>query len=337
MAAEDSCQIETKKMKMTKRVGTHSGSFHCDEALACYMLVNHVQEFKGGEIVRSRDPKVWETCDILVDVCGEYVPELNKFDHHQRGFTETFNEKFNRTKLSSAGLIYKHYGREVIADVLSTDGFDEETLELFYQKMYEVFIEAVDGVDNGVNQYDGEPHYQSSTSLGSRVGSLNPWWNQKDVDVAARFQQAMALTGGEFVSKVEYYARSWWPARAIVQSCMQSLGDVHPSGEIMLLNQYCPWKKHLFELEEVMGLQGQIKYVVFHSNDNSHRIQCVPVRLDSFENRKSLPADWRGLRGEELSEKSGIPDCIFIHAAGFIGGTKTPESAMAIAKYAIEN
>ena len=29
---------------------------------------------------------------------------------------------------------------------------------------------------------------------------------------------------------------------------------------------------------------------------------------------------WRGLRDNELSEKSGIPGCIFVHASGFIGG-----------------
>ena len=36
------------------------------------MLTNYVNKFKGAEIVRSRDPKVWEACDIIVDVGGKY-------------------------------------------------------------------------------------------------------------------------------------------------------------------------------------------------------------------------------------------------------------------------
>lgn len=42
------------------------------------------------------------------------------------------------------------------------------------------FIEAIDGIDNGVSQYpsDIKPKYRSRTDLSSRVGRLNPWWNQ---------------------------------------------------------------------------------------------------------------------------------------------------------------
>jgi uncharacterized UPF0160 family protein len=42
------------------------------------------------------------------------------------------------------------------------------------------FIEAIDGIDNGVMQYPGdiEPKYRNNTDLSSRVRALNPWWNQ---------------------------------------------------------------------------------------------------------------------------------------------------------------
>ena len=44
------------------------------------------------------------------------------------------------------------------------------------------------------------------------------------------------------------------------------------------------------------------------------RIQCVSTSSSSFENRKSLPQPWCGLRGEELSTASGIPGGVFIRA-----------------------
>lgn len=42
------------------------------------------------------------------------------------------------------------------------------------------FIEAIDGIDNGVSQYptDIQPLYKSRTDLSSRVSHLNPAWNQ---------------------------------------------------------------------------------------------------------------------------------------------------------------
>lgn len=47
------------------------------------------------------------TCDVVVDVGGVYDPATQRYDHHQRGFTEVFGGKFD-TKLSSAGLVYKY-------------------------------------------------------------------------------------------------------------------------------------------------------------------------------------------------------------------------------------
>lgn len=55
---------------------------------------------------RSRDPAILDTCDIVVDVGGVYDDSKQRFDHHQRGFTEVFGYGFD-TKLSSAGLVFK--------------------------------------------------------------------------------------------------------------------------------------------------------------------------------------------------------------------------------------
>lgn len=42
------------------------------------------------------------------------------------------------------------------------------------------FIEAIDAIDNGISQYptDIKARYRSRTDLSSRVGALNPAWNQ---------------------------------------------------------------------------------------------------------------------------------------------------------------
>ena len=62
----------TIKRKMVQ-IGTHNGSFHCDEALGCYLL-QKTDRFKGSEVVRSRDQEVLKDLDIVIDVGGVYDP-----------------------------------------------------------------------------------------------------------------------------------------------------------------------------------------------------------------------------------------------------------------------
>ena len=103
----------TKKQKMeypaaSKHtcIGTHNGTFHCDEALAVFLL-RQTSTYRDADLKRSRDPNVLDTCDIVVDVGAVYDSDKNRFDHHQRGFDQVFGHGFD-TKLSSAGLVYKY-------------------------------------------------------------------------------------------------------------------------------------------------------------------------------------------------------------------------------------
>lgn len=49
-----------------------------------------------------------------------------------------------------------------------------------------------------------------------------------------------------------------------------------------------------------------------------------------------MPEAWRGLRDEALSELAGIPGCVFVHASGFIGGHRTRDGALQMARRALE-
>jgi uncharacterized UPF0160 family protein len=239
--------------------------------------------------------------------------------------------------LSSAGLVYKHFGREVVAHVMGLE-VSNPAVELIYQRVYDRFIEALDGIDNGINQYPTDilPNYRSSTDLSSRVGALNPRWNEPEDDLDARFQKAVALTGSELVDAINYYWKTWYPAREIVEKALNDRHNVHPTGEIMVLGQFCPWKDHLYDLEVDLAVKEPlVKYCLFQDSSKQWRVQCVSLRPDSFENRLSLPAPWRGKRDAELSELTGIADCVFVHANGFIGGNKTYEGAMKMATIAL--
>jgi uncharacterized UPF0160 family protein len=296
-------------------------------------MLRQTNEFKDAGIVRTRDPAVINEQPIVVDVGGIYDPSKHRYDHHQRGFFETLNDKY-KTKLSSAGLVYKHFGKEVLRNVLGIDGKELETV---YDRVYEHFVEGIDGIDNGVDQYptDIRPKYKVSTDLSSRVGYLNPAWNDPNPDIESQFLKAVEMTGREFLDRVNYFGKSWLPARSLVEQALASRLEADPSGQIIILSQFCPWKEHLSNLEEEQNLGDTIKYILFGDSGGSWRVQCMSVG-GTFENRLSLPEEWRGRRDEELSAVSGIDGCIFVHMSGFIGGNKTKEGALAMAKKALQ-
>lgn len=76
--------------------------------------------------------------------------------------------------------------------------------------------------------------------------------------------------------------------------------------------------------------EGEILYVVFpEKGGKKWRIQAIAAREGSFELRKGLRSDWRGVKDQQkLINLSGIEDIDFVHASGFIGGAVSRESAI---------
>ncbi|KAK9451819.1 metal-dependent protein hydrolase [Limtongia smithiae] len=326
----------TKRQRPEMKIGTHSGTFHADEALAVYML-KLLPKYKNSTVVRSRTPDILEACDIIVDVQGKY-DGLKHFDHHQRDFSETFSTDF-KTKLSSAGLIFKHFGKEIISDELNTS-VDSADVSLLYTKLYSAFVEAIDGNDNGESAYPDniKPAYNASgITLPSIVAGYNPSWNEPrdDVYMDTQFEKASKLMGEVFSSKLKFYAKSWLPARELVRTALVESTKYDDEGRIMVFDTTVTWKGHLFDLEEEMKIEGRTLYVLY-SDGASWRVQAVPVSNESFTSRKPLPEPWRGVRDQALSDLTGIDGGIFVHASGFIGGNKTREGALEMAKKALE-
>ncbi len=357
--------------KSTKTICTHSGTFQADEALGVWLL-RHTSTYYQSNVIRTRDPKIinsQEDVDIVIDVGGVYDHENKKYDHHQREYDERFDDRVSLksnieqnvieeqsisriTKLSASGLVYRHYGKEVIKNFYPT--LAENELEIVYTKMYNTFMEAIDAIDTGVEPISKEYidsgvelQYRDTTGLSSRVARLNPRWNDdvngNDDDENtpdARFEKASEMCGQDFLSVLSSIVESYLPARIFVDKAMQSRFDIDPSGQIIKFpSGGLPWKSHLYDLEKEYKLiqdENLIKYVLYTDQAGMWRIQAVTVEGQAFENRLSLPEEWRGVRDEDLEKIAGIEGCTFCHAAGFIGGNKTFEGVLEMARVALK-
>jgi len=329
----------------TKVIGTHSGTFQADEAMGVWLL-RQLPEYRNSCVVRSRDPAVLEGLDIVIDVGGDYDHTKLRYDHHQRGYDERFDPKVKSgeaveeprcTKLSASGLVYRHYGKDVIR-VFYPD-LPADLVDLAYVKMYNQFMEALDAIDTGVEQVpEGvEMAYSDRTGLASRVGRTNPRWNESSsTDPDARFQIASDMCGADFLQILTSVVESDIPAREFVEKALTKRKEIDSSGEVICLESGgLPWKGHLYELEKIHGVDPLVKFVLYTDQAGMWRIQAVTVEGEMFKNRLSLPEAWRGVRDADLESVAGIPGCTFCHAAGFIGGNKTYEGALQMARAAL--
>ncbi|KAL8741356.1 MAG: hypothetical protein Q9190_006030 [Brigantiaea leucoxantha] len=352
-----------KRLKLSQPlIGTHNGHFHADEALAVYLL-RLLPAYNPSSLVRTRDPSILSTCHTVVDVGGEYSPSANRFDHHQRTFDTTF--PLRSTKLSSAGLVYLHFGKAIIA-LRSGLSAESKEVDLIWRKLYVEFVEALDANDNGISVYDSkdtngpQKRFQDNgITLSSLVSDINfnfdpthPTSDQEangsgatqtaeeaQAEEDARFLQASDLMGVSFLRKLAYCYRAWLPSRNIVQEAYEKRFEYDQDGKIMVFQAGVPWKDHLYSFEADQPEKRKVLYVLYPESaqeGSRWRIQAVSVSKDSFESRKALPEAWRGVRDEDLDQICGVQGSVFVHASGFIGGNKTFEGAMEMAKKAIE-
>ena len=297
-------------------------------------MLQQLPEFQSSVITRTRDSTVLAKMDCVVDVGGVYDPEKLRFDHHQREFQETFSPN-HTIRLSSAGLVYKHFGLKVLPKVIGIAESDPN-LKVLYDKIYDDYVMTYDAVDNGVSQFETEakPKYRTVSDIFARVSRLNPNWNERNANPDMQFMKAVELVGQDFSEVCSGLLLGWLPAKQLVSDAYNICLRHNPN--ILILQQSCPWKEHLLNLEAQNGRSDTLYAIYPDETNNDWRVQAVPSSPDSFESRLPFPKSWRGLRLSDLDSVAGISNCVFVHASGFIGGNKSLEGCIKMAEESIK-
>ena len=170
------------------RVCVHGGLFHADDAL-CIGMLKAVFPDKKISVQRSRDDKVWESCNLILDVGGKQALEDGRLwlDHHQPEEQWAFKpEQENGVKPAACTLL---------AEVL----FCEEQDYLVALK--KEFLDGVSAQDNG-QKLDGV-----SDSMLKAVHYLNPCWDEDTEEAEALFEEAVGISRRVF-ERVDHSIRS---------------------------------------------------------------------------------------------------------------------------------
>lgn len=287
---------------------THSGTFHADDILAAAALR---LAMPSVTILRTRVQEQLNAADILFDVGRIYDPAKCRFDHHQIEYKEA---RENGVPYSSFGLVWRELGEVLSGSIEAANRIDRS------------LVQGVDAVDCGVT-LSKEILPVKLMSISALLGSFNPGWHDVTTDEAADLAFEQAVTVAKIVIQNSIReAKGFEKAKAVVEA-----GTLLENGRLLMLDHGVPWKETVLESAKYT----QLLYVVYPDAKAKWHISCVPDKSGSFANRKSLPASWAGLDGEELDKVTGIKGCVFCHRARFVGGHTTKEGVLEMARQAL--
>lgn len=324
------------------KVVTHDGAFHADDAMACAIvncwtdsLAAYFNRFSYTYLRRSRDESVLADSNIWLDVGARYEPVDNPLehlkegkkiylDHHQRGGAGT---RANGVPYATAGLAWKTFGR----DTLKMRGISQEVSEKGFQKIDIELMCGIDAADCGL-QLIPESVPIKPMSISRMISLLNP--RGKDPHLSEpHLSEEYAFRSLAFNFASFTLAGMIREVKHISEGYDLVFKKSQIRQGILVMPEAGSWQEALLSSPEFLG----VYFVVFPDDKGIWMAQAVPQKLGSFESRRLLPEPWRGLRDQQLQELIGVPDAVFCHPNGFIGGAKSQESAIQMATLALQS
>ena len=294
----------------------HSGTFHADDVLATVILS---KTFLGTATVMRTSviPKerFVEVKPLIYDLGG------GKFDHHQK---DGNGIRKNGVPYASAGLIWKEYGLKILFNTFN-DASDCD-IKFIFDYIDGNLIQGVDAYDNGVMPKVDYPVQDMCFS--EIIEKFNPTWEENSQNADFAFIQAVLFAEIVFDRLVENAHAKTKAREKIISAISKS------NNGIMVLEQDIDWQEELFRSTDEKA--SDILYVIYPSNRGDYKVRCVPDVLNGFGQRKPLPTEWHGLKGEELQKVTEVSDAVFCHPNGFVAGADSLEGALAMANLAIK-
>ncbi len=298
--------------KKKKICVTHNGAFHADDLFATAVL--SILNDGNIKIIRSRDPKIFETADYLYDVGGEYDPEKNKFDHHQRGGA---GERKNGIPYSSFGLIWKKYGEEICGS--------SEVAEYIDRKI----IMPVDAIDNGMDISNPLISGVSDYNISSILKAFYPTWKEDKTDIDKVFEN-------EVIKLIPLLKREIKVAKDEVEGKKIIINDYNNTKDKRIIILSKPFHRYLVR-DVLPNFKEPIYYICPSGHSDEWKVETVSVNSQTLDSRKLFPESWRGLMdgSQELRDLTGVGDIFFCHKSGFLIHVKSKEGAITLANKAL--
>lgn len=290
---------------------THNGGFHTDDVFAVAALKMYLRQQGEADIrvFRTRDKELVAEGDYVLDVGGVHDPEAGRFDHHQE---EGAGQRENGIPYAAFGLIWQTYGTEICGGNESVAG-----------KVDGKLVQAIDAPDNGVSltgaaEFEGAYPY----FLGTAVNAFKPTWQEEPGQMDEIFAELVEWATVLLKREIQV-ASDIITGEELVEAAYQDMADKR----LIYLEDNLPWKGVLTQKPEPL-------FVVYPKDSGRWRLRAVPE--ENFQHRIELPEAWRGKRGKQLQEVTGVPSAIFCHSSLPMITTEDKEGIDKLARMALE-
>lgn len=273
---------------------THDGKFHSDEVIAMWLLRwiyrNHV-------IIRTRDPDIIQHANIVVDVGGVHDPDRDRFDHHQSTFNLTFPGGGTSIPLSSAGLVWLKYGKQLIRDHFGpTLGIPltHAQVDAAYTELYHTIIKEIDGNDNGIPQYTSDGRMKFNYNMNLTLIGIITAHNGRNVtdhdDQYKRFKRAVDICDQilarieKCLDKIACYDSDLIRSNQMIEESKK----IDPTGSILVITG-----KYILNLKKCLkglGALDRVKYTITRENEISNEwvVKAMPANYKQYETKKDI-------------------------------------------------
>ena len=309
--------------KTAVSIGTHDGKFHTDELVAIALIAHCFGHQCKFQVIRSRDPKILEQCDIVLDV--GYKNHGKYFDHHGRDFNELHpGTKF---KLAATGIVWYDL-KDIIIDMMGLKMFNQPVREMAEELVFKRFILPTDADDNG--QFAARPSGPQQINLPEIVNSFNITVLKTD-DPLIHFNQCLELVRTIMYHKFLEISRQATENNRIQTALLSAPIEDRRAGLFVLLDQG-PW---ITVVLNNWDDAADFKLCIFPGDmPNQWKIQTFPgSRYERRVQRCPAPSWMKGYQKNSVKRLTEEFDVIFVHSDGFIGCVEgTLEEAKAFAK-----
>jgi len=293
-------------MNRLMKLFVHSGVFHLDDVLCAVIFLLYFKD-ELTQVDRVREiPKDMDPLDFAADVGGIYDPDKNLFDHHQKGGADDGH--------AACGKMWKKFGKQLCCG-------DQQIAD----RVALTFLDSVNRADIGVADWAPVREDWRHLSAGALIHSMNPAFGSDEEEYTKRFRLAVeameiALEGSITTAQ----------AFILGQIIVKHADEATP--KVLVLSKPIPWQEHVHARQDL----NHVLYVIYPSERGGYCLQAVPDKPGSFGMKKPLPKAWSGLRDSSLASVTGVEDAMFCHVGLFIGGAKSLEGTIRLAKMAVE-
>jgi uncharacterized UPF0160 family protein len=321
--------LKAASMTDALHIVTHSQTFHADEVCAVSLL-SLLFPRSTIDLTRTRDAETIgnaKTGTFVLDVGGVYDPETLRFDHHQSSFNDKYAEEFF-FPMSSCGLIWKHYGENILSEVYKAQG---NTEGLAYTA-YKYFFAGIDANDNGVaflaDPNKTETNYKQPLSLSFCLSQLNlSGESRRTVAQDVAFMRATAVA----TDVIDGYLRTLVDRENAYEADLDMLDDAfgevyygNDDPSIMIIPRASDNVRRYLRTFDA----GQIiKFIIAPRGDTEWQIWTVNYHHKPFDTYVKIQ------REEDMPEGS----VKFVHKNRFIAVTHSQQAAVELAQRSMQN